>query len=507
MLFKVLPARTNPSSVSHNTAYLITDNWDDWFEFITQYYLFYVDDEGERHEIGNVKIGRFNMEKDQKRVILPPEFETLNDLFFSLGQDDTYYEHLKNLDEEISSNILASLKDIALDTELFERALNERVTKISLLREVPIATVKGQFRRLANRLAKLTEYQFNYIAPKIRNSTEPPVELNFHVIPNSNPPTNINVLIGRNGVGKTHLLNNMLESLLSTEKLTKYGTFDSEDEILFANIVFVTFSAFDESEPKKEVKDKTKNIDYSYIGLKRIRKENEPNLPPKSPVMLKNEFVKSFEKCRQSVKKTRWKRAIQILQSDPMFRESGILDTIDIPDVERFKEEASEIFKKLSSGHKIILLTITRLVETVKERTLILLDEPEAHLHPPLLSAFIRALSDLLIQRNGVAIIATHSPVILQEVPKSCVWTLRRTGINTIVDQLNNESFGENVGVLTQEVFGLEVSQSGFHSLLEKSVKKNDDYSAILEDFGNQLGMESRAIARVLISLKNKDER
>jgi predicted ATP-dependent endonuclease of OLD family len=67
------------------------------------------------------------------------------------------------------------------------------------------------------------------------------------------------------------------------------------------------------------------------------------------------------------------------------------------------------LFNKLSSGHKVVLLTTTRLVETVEERTLVLLDEPEAHLHPPLLAAFVRALSDLLINRNGVAIIATPS--------------------------------------------------------------------------------------------------
>jgi predicted ATP-dependent endonuclease of OLD family len=68
---------------------------------------------------------------------------------------------------------------------------------------------------------------------------------------------------------------------------------------------------------------------------------------------------------------------------------------------------------------------VTRLVESVEERTLVLLDEPESHLHPPLLSAFVRALSDLLVNRNGAAIIATHSPVVLQEVPRECVWRLR----------------------------------------------------------------------------------
>lgn len=115
----------------------------------------------------------------------------------------------------------------------------------------------------------------------------------------------------------------------------------------------------------------------------------------------------------------------------------------------------SALFGRLSSGHKIVLLTITRLVETVEERSLVLIDEPETHLHPPLLSAFVRSLSGLLINRNGVAIIATHSPVVLQEVPRSCVWKVRRSGRVTEVERPEIETFGENVGILTREVFGL----------------------------------------------------
>ena len=79
----------------------------------------------------------------------------------------------------------------------------------------------------------------------------------------------------------------------------------------------------------------------------------------------------------------------------------------------------------MSSGHKIILLTVVNLVNFVEEKTLVIMDEPEEHLHPPLVSAFIRALSELMSYRNGVAIIATHSPVIVQEVPRRCVWKIR----------------------------------------------------------------------------------
>ena len=148
------------------------------------------------------------------------------------------------------------------------------------------------------------------------------------------------------------------------------------------------------------------------------------------------------------------------------------------------------------------------MIETLQEKSLVLIDEPEAHLHPPLLSAFVRALSELLISTNGVAIIATHSPVILQEVPKSCAWKLRRIGSEAISERLNIETFGENVGTLTNEVFGLEVTNSGFYKLLFKVAQENDDYNGALNYFERQLGMEARGILRsYYANLNNENEK
>jgi len=164
------------------------------------------------------------------------------------------------------------------------------------------------------------------------------------------------------------------------------------------------------------------------------------------------------------------------------------------------------VFSRLSSGHKIVLLTITRLVETVAERTLVLLDEPEAHLHPPLLSAFIRALSDLLIDRNGVAIIATHSPVVVQEVPKRCVWKVRRSGTVSVAERPDIETFGESVGVLTREIFGLEVAESGFHRLLNENVAGAQSYEQIVTRFNGELGGEAKGIIRGLIADRDQGD-
>ena len=168
-----------------------------------------------------------------------------------------------------------------------------------------------------------------------------------------------------------------------------------------------------------------------------------------------------------------------------------------------FSEKATALFQRMSSGHAIVLLTVTKLVETVEEKTLVLLDEPESHLHPPLLSAFTRALSDLLVNRNGVAIIATHSPVVLQEVPKSCVSILRRTRLIANVDRPESETFAENVGILTREVFGLEVSKSGFHNLLANSVAESKSYEEVELEYQNQLGFEGKTILRSMIMIRD----
>ena len=118
----------------------------------------------------------------------------------------------------------------------------------------------------------------------------------------------------------------------------------------------------------------------------------------------------------------------------------------------------------------------------------------------------MRALSNLLVQRNGVAIIATHSPVVLQEVPRTCAWKLRRTGTEARAERPDVETFGENVGILTREVFGLEVTHAGFHRMLRDAVRQQANYDQVIRSFDEQLGAEARGIVRGLIAARNSDE-
>ncbi|WP_405791131.1 ATP-binding protein [Streptomyces sp. NBC_00029] len=445
------------------------------------------------------------------------EFNILNTpggpRWFSLG-DLKYYDELRTYVSDFArERILNVLGDIAHGQRSFDTAMGEPVTEKSLLRGVEVQTVVTQYRRVAKGGAPLTNYSFRYTSPpRAAGDEEARQTLTFEVDPASNPASNIHILIGRNGAGKTTLLRNIADAVTRPglapavdgviEHLDVAGTVGGAQ---FVNEVSVTFSAFD-SFPAADGHG-VPQIPSEYVGL---AAQNDSDRR-KSPDELAEEFELSTLEIEATGRWRDWVTALEHLSADPHFARSRIHDYAGHPPHSRLTPKdrrvpgyAKEIFSELSSGHAIVLLTITKLVELVAEQSLVLFDEPEAHLHPPLLSAFVRALSNLLAHRNGVAILATHSPVVLQEVPRSCVWKINRPGGRPRRPRI--ETFGENVGVLTHEIFGLEVRESGFHAEIEKAVQEMASYEEVLAHFGGQLGGEAKGLVRILLADKAAGE-
>jgi predicted ATP-binding protein involved in virulence len=151
------------------------------------------------------------------------------------------------------------------------------------------------------------------------------------------------------------------------------------------------------------------------------------------------------------------------------------------------------------------MLILAQLVYLLDEKFLVLIDEPECHLHPPLLASFIQCLSYLLRERNAIAIIATHSPVVLQEVAKDSVWILDRTEHEIAARRPSIETFGEGLGVLLNEIFGVEMRSSGYHALIKEAVEEGSrSYDEIVNYFEDHLGMEARAILRILLAERGR---
>lgn len=136
------------------------------------------------------------------------------------------------------------------------------------MRYVNERTLVGQFRRVVAGGARLTDYTFRYRGPAQIDAEFDPVTLVFNVEPLSKPPSNIQVIIGRNGVGKSHLLNAMSRALDAPEEdVEKNGEFIDEGDELeadldspFANIVSVTFSAFDDFPLIRQSRNATKGV-------------------------------------------------------------------------------------------------------------------------------------------------------------------------------------------------------------------------------------------------------
>lgn len=497
------------------TFQLVKDNWNDWFKWYTLYAVRAIQSDGSVVELGHTKIARQGMTEDNGSTELPAMFEALDTTYFSVGQDENYYETLISLGDDVRSGFLIAMRDCAFTIAIFDENAAEPVMYNSLLRYVEESRVRERFHRLAHNEIALSPYSFEYHFPLDPQALTPPPILSFAVTPNSLPATNIHVLIGRNGVGKTRCFDFLARAFLKMPAedpqqevgrlrnlaADPFGLDDGNEDPGFAGLVTVSFSAFDAMGPLAGATSGLKR--YAYIGLvtHEASQDGGGGTASAGPRVkdvheLAHEFGKSVLAAREGVRRRRWEDALTTLEADPLFAEANVSALADYIGLD-LEQRARALFRKLSSGHAAVLLSITRLIELVEEKSLVLIDEPESHLHPPLLSAFVRALSDLLINRNGVAIIATHSPVVLQEVPRSCAWKLSRAGRDARVDRLEQETFAENVGTLTREVFGLEVTQTGFHRMIAE-LAQGRTYEQILALFDGQLGAEGRALARAL---------
>ncbi|MFE9469403.1 hypothetical protein ACFYNW_38515 [Streptomyces virginiae] len=70
---------------------------------------------------------------------------------------------------------------------------------------------------------RLLDYHFAYTPPT--KQAHESVTLDFKADPGSTPPSNVHVLIGRNGVGKTTLLKRIARTAVRPDSLGADGTF------------------------------------------------------------------------------------------------------------------------------------------------------------------------------------------------------------------------------------------------------------------------------------------
>ena len=228
--FKVLGIRESASSKLREVVQLSPDNWDD-YSFKTSFSVSLYDVQGQCIELGNVKIGHKGQPHGWTKERMQETFHCLPEGWFSLGQDVEYYKNLfDKLSPDFRAALLLALRDVVAHEPTLIAARDEKVFKDSLLRGVSLSAIHGQFIRVLHGEVELTDFRFAY--KQDGNERYAPVEMDFQVQGASTPSTNAHVLIGRNGVGKTTLLNNMVRALMGISLPDQPGCHFFEKNIL-----------------------------------------------------------------------------------------------------------------------------------------------------------------------------------------------------------------------------------------------------------------------------------
>lgn len=211
---------------------------------------------------------------------------------------------------------------------------------------------------------------------------------------------------------------------------------------------------------------------------------------------LAEEFHKTLLLVRSSDSTHILDRALKCLSSDASFSSYQHILTTEF----LFNNDPEKLFLMWSTGHKIVMQIIASLAAHTTQSSLILIDEPETHLHPPLLASLMHAIRIILSTKKAFAIVATHSPVVLQETLAKHTYIIRREGSITSIQRPLRETFGENIGTLTGEVFGLNTQATDFHKTLDRLITTHKNLQTI-ESFFQPHGLSMQARAYVMSQL------
>ncbi|WP_336705946.1 AAA family ATPase [Oerskovia sp. USHLN155] len=429
-------------------------------------------------DLGGVKIMKLGQESGRTELPLAP-LKRLSGEYASLGQDIEYYEKLGTLPKAMRDAYLESMNDVIANSEVRERAEQYPAWELSLLRfgeaqhvlETAVEFIGGGSTRARQRAS------FSYVDP----SSGSEVQFNFD---DTGPvPGRCNALIGYNGAGKTRLLAEiarLVSKVGANSPLTKESPHLTGEDRTFAAVVAVSYSAFDTFKlpeidslqgSTNDKRGKTEFFGYTYCGLRRVVGADSSEVELKSISEIDREFMRALKSAQSSKGADAVRRALQIIGAEPSFGRIGIRPDEWVDD--SFEAETS--LGRLSTGHKIVLNIVVQLAAHLRKRSLVLLDEPESHLHPPLLAALLKATQYLLKEFDSFGLIATHSPVVLQEVPASSVRVLNRIGSKTTVQTPTIETFGSNIGEITRHVFSLDSSSTDYQGVLRELAQSRSE--------------------------------
>lgn len=460
--------------ISSFPAFVLEEMSADDIEFRTQFLMYYYTNQRNKTEIGPIKI----LQKGKMETKLPMQFSKLSRRYCSLGQSNTFYQKLYQLFTMFDiSSILNSLNDITQSKVTYRLFKNEFGFQESLFRNSEAQKAFKEVPQLLSGKKTNNSFRFEFSTQIPGFPTEHSVNFSFNK--KSQLPRRIAAIIGKNGSGKTQYLARLASSLSG---LAEKGTFSKNTLPPFSRVIAVSYSLFDRFERPRQ----SKAFSYYFCGF---QSEKEFD----SIYGIERRLNRAFREISE------FERLDELKEY--------LIELLGKEITELYFNEIRELGKKrygflyddklqskLSSGQIMMIIILTEIVAYITPESVLLFDEPETHIHPNAISVLIGVVSAILRKHDSFAVIATHSPQIIQEIPSSLIYKFDTDKTNPPVEQLSIETFGEDLTTITEKVFDtLDVSEN--YKKVIRSLSKRftkDELLQLFEKDGLRLSMNAR---------------
>jgi ABC-type Mn2+/Zn2+ transport system ATPase subunit len=317
-------------------------------------------------------------------------------------------------------------------------------------------------------------------------------------------PKRFAIIIGQNGVGKSQTIGRIADAAIrGLDTLTDgQGERPSFNRVL---AFYPTAVASDAFPPERRRRSRTWYRRFSLGG---------PGYGPrrKTTADLVVELARSTEHIRDASRFEIFSKAIFALDASHelavVVRDYSIA-AIAIDDlfnggeeqlVERFGsvDPHSEVVRYidgktygLSSGELSFVRFAAIASLHIENSSLLLLDEPETHLHPAFISQFVMLLDTLLEQTGSAAIIATHSAYFVREAFEDQVQVLR-SGPNReiLIEEPVLRTFGADVGTISWFVFGEDKPSRLARSVEKRIAEHANSWDQAFKEYKSDLSLD-----------------
>jgi predicted ATPase len=414
-------------------------------------------------------------------------------LFFTMQIDMKNYRkvitHFKQKSISFLSHIndLVATKQIRPNPEWYERAIESDEFNLSFVRNADgyfafinaDSILNGLEHERIDSISKELNLQFQL--PAFANKHK----FSFKFLEDDLLEDRIAILIGKNGVGKSQTLNRVVSSLLQADTDTLND--EQSDRIKINKVVGIaapgetkyTFPA-----PLDDAKIPYKRL---LLGRSDTQASNEALGSILVQIARGEEYIAGSD--RWTILQNSLKGIIELervaLPTRKSFRGTAEYDNYvllkhiyhsggeekTLRACQRVDPNSNPIYFSesgpvpLSSGQLTFIGIAASICLHIENGTLLLLDEPEIHLHPNMITKLVELLNQFLKTTGSLAIIATHSVYFVREVPRTQVFIIRETASKVIeVQNPRLKTIGAEIGAISNYIFADE----GSGSLLER---------------------------------------